>query len=71
VKDWLVKHPRFVMHFTPTGSSWLNMMERFFRDISKKRIKRDNFTSVLEMELTIHLCVAHQKRESKAVQLEC
>jgi transposase len=35
VRAWLAKHPRFVMHFTPTSASWLNMVERFFRDISE------------------------------------
>jgi transposase len=59
VQDWLAKHPRFVLHFTPTGASWLNMVERFFRDISDKRIKRDSFTSVAELELAIELYVAH------------
>jgi len=38
VQAWPAKHPRFVMHFTPTGAWWLNMVERFFRDISEKRI---------------------------------
>jgi transposase len=48
VQAWLAKHPRFVMHFTPTSASWLNMVERFFRDISENRIKRDSFTSVAD-----------------------
>ena len=51
VQAWLAKHPRFVMHFTPTSASWLNMVERFFRDISENRIRRDSFTSVAELEL--------------------
>ena len=58
VQAWLVKHPRFVMHFTPTSASWLNMVERFFRDITDKRIRRDSFTSVAELELAIDLHVA-------------
>ena len=41
VHKWLARHPRFVMHFTPTSASWLNMVERFFRDITDKRIRRD------------------------------
>ena len=53
VEQWLAKHPRFVMHFTPTSASWLNMVERFFRDISENRIKRDSFTSVTELEQAI------------------
>jgi transposase len=46
VKRWLVRHPRFHMHFTPTSASWLNMVERFFRDITTKRIRRGAFPSV-------------------------
>jgi len=53
VQRWLAKHPRFVMHFTPTSASWLNMVERFFRDISERRIKRDSFASVAELQRAI------------------
>jgi transposase len=53
VQAWLAKHPRFHMHFTPTSSSWLNMVERFFRDITDKRIRRGVFTSVPELEAAI------------------
>lgn len=65
VKNWLAKHPRFVMHFTPTGASWLNMVERFFRDITDKRIRRDSFTSVGELELAIDLYVANHNIDPK------
>lgn len=65
VQRWLQDHPRFVMHFTPTGASWLNMVERFFRDISENRIKRDSFTSVAELELAIDLYVAHHNARPK------
>jgi hypothetical protein len=40
VQAWLDKHPRFHMHFTPTSASWLNRVERFFRDISEHRLRR-------------------------------
>ena len=46
VQRWLARHPRFHMHFTPTSSSWLNMVERFFRYITTKRIRRGAFPSV-------------------------
>ena len=46
VQRWLSRHPRFHMHFIPTSSSWLNMVERFFREITTKRIRRGSFTSV-------------------------
>jgi len=65
VQAWLAKHPRFVMHFTPTSASWLNMVERFFRDISENRIRRDSFTSVPELELAIDLYVANHNADPK------
>jgi transposase len=46
VKEWLTKHPRFHMHFTPTSASWLNMVERFFSEITTKKIRRGIFKSV-------------------------
>ena len=58
VKAWLAKHQRFHIHFTPTSSSWLNMVERFFRDITDKRIRRGIFTSVPELEIAINEYIA-------------
>ena len=58
VKAWLAKHQRFHIHFTPTSSSWLNMVERFFRDITDKRIRRGIFTSVPELETAINEYIA-------------
>jgi len=49
VKTWLAKHPRFHLHFTPTSASWLNMVERFFREITEKRRRRGVFHSVPEL----------------------
>jgi len=46
VQAWAAKHPRFHFHFTPTGASWLNMVERFFRDLSEKALKRGSFYNV-------------------------
>ena len=46
VKEWLAKHPRFHLHFTPTSSSWLNLVERWFRDLTDKAIRRGVFHSV-------------------------
>ena len=65
VQAWLTKHPRFVMHFTPTSASWPNMVERFFRDISQQRIKRSSFTSVAELLWTIDLYVAQHNANPK------
>ena len=49
VKAWLKRHPRFHVHFIPTSSSWLNMVERWFREITDKRIRRGVFRSVREL----------------------
>jgi len=49
VKSWLRRHPRFHLHFIPTSSSWLNMVERWFRDITDKRIRRGSFRNVPEL----------------------
>ena len=49
VKKWLAKHPRFHLHFIPTSSSWLNLIERFFRDLTDKRIRRGAFTGVTDL----------------------
>jgi len=49
VKSWLVKHPRFHLHFTPTSSSWLNLVERWFRELTDKAIRRGVFHSVPDL----------------------
>jgi len=49
VKSWLEKHPRYVLHFIPTSSSWLNLVERWFGEITRKRIRRGVFRSVPEL----------------------
>ena len=53
VKKWLAKHPRFHLHFTPTSSSWLNLVERFFGELTRKRIRRGVFQSVSQLVATI------------------
>jgi transposase len=49
VRRWLARHPRFHIHFTPTGASWLNMVERFFRDLTEHRLRRGVFRDVEEL----------------------
>jgi transposase len=65
VQAWLLKHPRFNMHFTPTSASWLNMVERFFRDITVNRLRRGVFTSVPELVAAIDEYVAHHNTNPK------
>ena len=65
VQRWLKKHPRAHFHFTPTSASWLNMAERFFRDITTERLRRVVFTSVPELIGAIHGYVAHHHQNPK------
>ncbi len=53
VRAWLVKHPRFHLHFIPTSSSWLNVVEIFLRELTNKRLRRGAFTSVAQLEQAI------------------
>lgn len=53
VRQWLAKHPRFVLHFIPTSSSWLNLVERWFAELSEKAVRRGAFRSVEELQCAI------------------
>jgi transposase len=53
VAQWLSRHPRFHVYFTPTGCSWLNMVERFFRDLTQNRLRRGVFRDVEELIMAI------------------
>lgn len=53
VKSWLQRHRRFHMHFTPTASSWMNLVERWFREITDKRIRRGTFNNVKQLQQAI------------------
>ena len=53
VQAWLKRHPRFVSHFVPTSSSWLNLVERWFGELTSKRIRRGSFRSVDDLEKAI------------------
>ena len=65
VKDWLAKHPRFHLHFTPTSASWVNLVERFFRDITEEQIRRGVFRSVDELEAAIKQYLEHRNTNPK------
>lgn len=53
VKRWLLAHPRFVLHFTPTSSSWLNLVERWFAELTTKKLRRATHTSVRQLNSDI------------------
>jgi transposase len=53
IQAWLKRHPRFIPHYVPTSSSWLNLVERWFAELTSKRIRRDSFYSVEDLEQAI------------------
>ena len=53
VHRWLLRHPRFVFHFTPTSSSWLNLVERWFAELTNRKLRRSAHRSVRELEADI------------------
>lgn len=66
VQRWLKKHPRFHMHFIPTASSWLNLIERWFRDLTDKTIRRGVFKSVPALIEAIMRFVKHHNDQPKS-----
>ena len=65
VKRWFARHPRYRLHFTPTSGSWLNQVERFFAEITQRRIRRGTFIHVRELEQAIHDYLEHHNRHPK------
>ncbi len=65
VKSWLAKHRRFHLHAIPTSSSWLNLVERWFRDLTQKRIRRGTFGSVGELVRAIQEYLESNNKQPK------
>ena len=65
VQAWLSKHPRFKLHFTPTSASWINLVERFFAEITARRIRRGSYDSINDLEEAIHDYLLHHNATPK------
>lgn len=65
VQRWLKRHPRFHLHFTPTSSSWLNMVERWFSEITSKRIRRGSFKNIKELIMAIKQYIESHNQNPK------
>jgi len=65
IMRWLLRHPRFHLHFTPTSSSWLNVVERWFSELTTKKIKRGAHTSVQGLERDIRDWIGHWNEDPK------
>ena len=62
IRRWILRHPRFHLHFTPTGASWINQVERWFADLTEKQIRRGTHrsTRALEQAIRQYLAVKNQ-----------
>jgi transposase len=65
VLRWLGRHPRFVFHFTPTSGSWLNAVETFFSALTRRRLKRGSFRSIVDLQAAIHRYIAEHNDDPK------
>ena len=66
VKSWLRRHPRFHVHFIPTSSSWLNLIERWFREITDKRIRRGTFRNVEQLIAAIEAFIREHNNDPRS-----
>ena len=62
VRNWLARHPRWVFHFTPTSGSWLNAVETFFAALTRRRLKRGSFHSIVDLQAAINRFAEHHNR---------
>src|ERR1700727_1617692 len=65
IKRWLLRHPRFHLHFTPTGGSWLNLVERWFALLTERQLRRGVHRSTRELEDAIRAYLEHHNRHPK------
>jgi transposase len=65
VRQWLARHPRWTFHFTPTSASWLNAVEGFFAKLTKRRLKRGTFLSVVDLQAATNRFVVEHNAEPK------
>jgi len=65
VRAWLARHPRWVLHFTPTSASWLNAVETFFSVLSRRRLKRGVFTSIADLHAAINRYIKDHNDDPK------
>ena len=65
VKAWLKRHPRWTFHFTPTSASWLNAVENFFSTLTRQRIRRGSFHSIVDLQAAIHRYLAEHNASPK------
>ena len=63
--QWLARHPRWTFHFTPTSASWLNAVEGFFAKLTRQRLKRGVFRSVVDLQFAINCFITDTNADPK------
>jgi transposase len=65
VQKWLLRHPRFHLHFTPTSSSWINLVERWFAELTNRKLRRSAHRSVTELETDIRKWITEWNKKPR------
>ena len=65
VREWLTRHPRFTFHFTPTSCSWANAVEGFFAKLTRRRLKRGVFKSIVDLQTAVNRNITEANTQSK------
>jgi transposase len=65
VRAWLVRHPRWTFHFAPTSASWLNAVEGFFSALTRRRLKRGVFRSIVDLQAAINRYLAEHNQDPR------
>jgi transposase len=65
VRAWLSRHPRWVFHFTPTSASWINAVEAFFSALTRRRLRRGDFRSVVDLQAAINRYIAEHNSDPR------
>jgi transposase len=71
VRAWLARHPRWTFHFTPTSGSWLNAIETFFSTLTRRRLKRGVFRSIVELQTAINCYLAEHNQAPRPFTWTC
>ena len=65
MREWLTRHPRFTFHFTPTSCSWANAVEGFFAKLTRRRLKRGVFKSIVDLQTAVNRFITEANTQSK------
>ena len=71
VRAWLARHPRWIFHFTPTSCSWANAVEGFFATLTRRRLQRGVFRSLVDLQAAINRYLGEHNQKTQTLCLDC